>query len=85
MTKGALSAPNHHTRRGVVTTGALGAPNHHAGCRRPTRYVAGPPGALTDDPALARGLNTHRGLLTHQGVAEATGLPGTDVVTALGS
>ena len=31
--------------------------------------------ALTDDPALLRGLNTHRGQLTHQAVASAFALP----------
>lgn len=40
-------------------------------------------GALGTDPALARGLNTHRGLLTNAGVAAATGLPHTAVEHAL--
>jgi alanine dehydrogenase len=31
-------------------------------------------GAMTDDPALARGINTHKGALVYEPVAEAHGL-----------
>ncbi|WP_300155051.1 alanine dehydrogenase [Solidesulfovibrio sp.] len=40
-------------------------------------------GALRDDAALARGLNTHAGKLTFAGVAEAFGLPLFPVAAAL--
>ncbi|WP_306205440.1 alanine dehydrogenase [Actinoplanes sp. RD1] len=39
--------------------------------------------AMTADRSLAAGLNTHRGLVTNAGVAEATGIPHTDVHVAL--
>jgi alanine dehydrogenase len=35
--------------------------------------------ALRDNPALRRGLNTHKGQVTHPGVASAFGLPCTPV------
>ncbi|HEY0487637.1 MAG TPA: alanine dehydrogenase [Mycobacteriales bacterium] len=40
--------------------------------------------ALVDDGALAAGLSTHDGRLTNQPVAEAHGLPGTEVTALLG-
>ena len=39
--------------------------------------------ALTDDPALAHGLNTHAGRLTHPSVAAAHDLPVTDLAEVL--
>ncbi|MBS0241702.1 MAG: alanine dehydrogenase [Proteobacteria bacterium] len=39
--------------------------------------------ALADDPHLRAGLNVHAGHVTYKAVAEATGLPFTDAMTAL--
>ncbi len=39
--------------------------------------------AMLDNPALAKGLNTHKGALTYAGVAEAFGLPHVPIAEAL--
>ena len=39
--------------------------------------------ALSADPALRKGLNTHGGAVTHRGVCEATGLAFTDPADAI--
>ncbi|MCS7207906.1 MAG: alanine dehydrogenase [Dehalococcoidia bacterium] len=45
----------------------------------------GVPRALTDDPALTKGVNIYRGYVTHPAVAEALGLPYTPLSQALAS